>query len=246
MKLTVLGRYGPFPAPGGACSGYLLQSGDVALALDFGSGVLRNLLQKLPDLGLTAVLLTHLHSDHMSDMLVLRYALQQLSAHGRSVPLPLSIVAPDEPEAEFRQLAGSGVFDMVPARDGLRIRFGDLSVLLHRVMHPVPTYCFFIEHRGRRLFYTGDTGYFGNLVDLAQGAHVILADTGFLNREKTMDAAAHLTAGEAGLLAKLAGAEQLLCTHIWGGEDRDARILAEAKEYFPNTLVVEELHEYII
>ena len=124
MKLIVLGRYGPFPEPGGACSGYLLQSGDISLGLEMGSGSLRNLLRYLPDLNLTAMLVSHLHSDHMSDMLVLRYALQQLSAHGRPVPMPLSVVAPDEPEAEFRQLAGSGVFDMVPARDGLRIRFG--------------------------------------------------------------------------------------------------------------------------
>ncbi len=246
MKLTVLGRHGPFPAPGGACSGYLLQSGGITLVMDLGSGALGNLLRCVPDLNLTAVLLSHLHSDHMSDMLVLRYALQQLSAHERPVPMPLTVVSPDEPEAEFRQLAGSGVYDMVPARDGLRIRFGDMSIALHRVIHPVPTYCFDLEHQGRRLFYTGDTGYFAGLVDLAKGSNVILAGTGFLNAEKTAAIAPHLTAGEAGRLARQAGAEQLLCTHIWGGEPRDAAIRSEAMANFPNTLVVEEMHEYMI
>ena len=139
MKLTVLGRYGPFPAPGGACSGYLLQSGDISLGLEMGSGSLRNLLRYLPDLNLTAMLVSHLHSDHMSDMLVLRYALQQLSAHGRPVPMPLSVVAPDEPEAEFRQLAGSGVFDMVPARDGLRIRSPSRAGTMSNT--PLPASC---------------------------------------------------------------------------------------------------------
>lgn len=246
MKLTVLGRHGPFPAPGGACSGYLLESGGVTLVMDLGSGALSNLLRRVPGLSLTAVLLSHLHSDHMSDMLVLRYALQQLSARGQPVPMPLTVVSPDEPEAEFRQLAGSGVYDMVPARDGLRIRFGDMAIALHRVIHPVPTYCFDIEHQGRRLFYTGDTGYFAGLVDLAKGAHVILAGTGLLNAEKTTAIAPHLTAGEAGRLAQRAGAEQLLCTHIWGGEPREETILAEAKAHFPNTLVAEEMHEYMI
>lgn len=246
MKLTILGRHGPFPAPGGACSGYLLQSGGVTLVLDLGSGTLGNLLRYVPDLNLTAVLLSHLHSDHMSDMLVLRYALQQLSAHGYPVPMPLTVVSPDEPEAEFRQLAGSGVYDMVPARDGLRIRFGDMSISLHRVIHPVPTYCFDIERQGRRLFYTGDTGYFPGLGDMARGANVILAGTGLLNAEKTTSIAPHLTAGEAGRLAREASAEQLLCTHIWGGEPREEAILAEAKALFPNTLVAEEMHEYMI
>lgn len=246
MKLTVLGRYGPFPAPGGACSGYLLESEGLELVLDLGSGALSNLFKCLPGLNLTAVLLSHLHSDHMSDMLVLRYALQQLSAHGNPVPMPLTVVSPEEPEVEFRQLAGSGVYDMVPAKDGLRIRFADMAISLHRVIHPVPTYCFDIEHRGRRLFYTGDTGYFAGLIDLAKGASVILAGTGFLNAEKTTAVAPHLTAGEAGRLARDAGAEQLICTHLWGGEARDEAILAEAKANFPNTLVAEEMHEYMI
>ena len=38
MKLTVLGCNGPYPAPGGACSGYLLQEGDTGVLLDCGAG----------------------------------------------------------------------------------------------------------------------------------------------------------------------------------------------------------------
>ncbi|MDR0840491.1 MAG: MBL fold metallo-hydrolase [Christensenellaceae bacterium] len=250
MKLTVLGRYGPFPAPGGACSGYLVESGDIALALDMGSGALSNLLRCKGDLSLSAVLLSHLHSDHMSDMLVLRYALKQLSARGRPVPFPLTVVAPDEPESEYRQLAASGVYDMVRARDNLRIRFGNMTISLHRTMHPVPTYSFFIEHEGRKLFYTGDTGYFPGLANFAQGADVLLADTCFLNSDKPSGAgiAPHLTAGEAGKLAREAGASQLICTHLWGGGDAcyTAQILEQAQEMFPNVLIAEEMHEYQI
>lgn len=62
------------------------------------------------------VILSHLHSDHMSDMLVLRYALKQLHSRDRSIPTPLSVVAPSEPELEFRQLVSSGVYDMIAAR----------------------------------------------------------------------------------------------------------------------------------
>ncbi|MBK5244372.1 MAG: hypothetical protein JJE18_04980 [Eubacteriaceae bacterium] len=43
MKLTVLGNTGPFPAPGGACSGYLFESNGSRIILDFGSGVMANL-----------------------------------------------------------------------------------------------------------------------------------------------------------------------------------------------------------
>lgn len=41
MKLTVLGKYGPYPAVGGATSGYLLETGKASFVLDMGSGVFR-------------------------------------------------------------------------------------------------------------------------------------------------------------------------------------------------------------
>lgn len=48
MKLTVLGCNGPYPAPGGACSGYLLQEGDTGVLLDCGAGVLAQLEKHMP------------------------------------------------------------------------------------------------------------------------------------------------------------------------------------------------------
>ena len=150
MKLTVLGRHGPFPAPGGACSGYLIEAGDIKLCVDLGSGTLGNLRNILPGLKLDGILLSHLHSDHMSDMLVLRYALTQLSAKGTEIGLPMTVVAPETPEVEFRQLASSGVFEMVHAKAGLKLRFGEVTVTLYSSAHPVETYAFDIEHKGKR------------------------------------------------------------------------------------------------
>ena len=74
MKLTVLGNNGPFPAAGGACSGYLVIEGDKKILIDCGNGVLANLQKFIKLEEIDAVILTHLHSDHMSDMMVLRYA----------------------------------------------------------------------------------------------------------------------------------------------------------------------------
>ena len=73
MKLTVLGCNGPYPAPGGACSGYLLQEGDTGVLRDCGAGVLAQLEKHMPPQNLTAIVLSHLHYDHMSDMLPLIY-----------------------------------------------------------------------------------------------------------------------------------------------------------------------------
>ncbi len=246
MKLTVLGRHGPFPAPGGACSGYYIEAGDTKLCLDLGSGALGNLRRLLPGLELNGILLSHLHSDHMSDMLVLRYALPQLKAKGGELEMPMTVVAPETPETEFRQLSSSGVFEMIHAKDALKLRFGEVTVTLHSSAHPVETYAFDIEHRGRRLFYTGDTGIHTGLIRQCEGADILLADACFLSSEKPGENAPHLTALEAGRVAREAGVGQLICTHIWGGRDMADEVLAEARSRFPNTLVAEEMHEYFV
>ena len=43
MKLTILGCYGPYPSPQGACSSYLVEGGGVRILLDMGNGSLANL-----------------------------------------------------------------------------------------------------------------------------------------------------------------------------------------------------------
>ena len=246
MKLSVLGKYGPFPAPGGACSGYLLEAGDVSLVLDLGSGTLSRLRELKPLLNIDAVLLSHLHSDHAADMLVLRYALQQLSARGRHVPLPLSVVAPDAPEVEYRQLTSSGVYDMLPIQDKMRIHFQDVSVSFHRMIHPVPTYAMVFEHEGKKFVYTGDTGYHDDLPELCMNADLLLADTCFLQNEGGGSTSAHLTTREVAALAKKSHVRQLLCTHIWGGGYSDAQVLQEVSALCPGAMIAEEMHEYYI
>lgn len=246
MKLTVLGKYGPYPAPGGACSGYLLETDDVRLVMDMGNGTLSRLFQRGGISGLNAVLLSHLHSDHYADLLILRYALEQLHKRGKGIPMPLTVVAPDQPDIIFRQLAASGVYEMVTANDGMRFRFGSVSVTLHRMLHPVPTYAMDITDGRARIFYTGDTGWNNRLAGLCKGADILLADSCFLSSDKTTENAAHLTAREAGKLAREANVGRLICTHIWGGGYTDETVLAEACEEYPKAEAATELLTYYL
>ena len=113
MKLTILGNNGPYPAPGGACSGYLLSSdsGNTNVLLDCGTGVLSNLSRHLPWESLSAVILSHLHYDHMSDLLPMQYALQ---FHPRSAPLP--VIAPETP-SEVRRLLDAPAYALLPMEE---------------------------------------------------------------------------------------------------------------------------------
>ena len=79
MELTVLGMNGPFPAPGGATSGYLLCAGETRIQLDLGSGTLAALTARTAPEGLTALLLSHWHYDHCNDVLPLIYRLEAVA-----------------------------------------------------------------------------------------------------------------------------------------------------------------------
>ena len=82
MELTVLGCSGSFGAPGGgACSGYLLRSGDTSIWIDCGNGTFGHLQEHVAVEDLTAVVLTHGHPDHCVDIyglhVLLRYGIER-------------------------------------------------------------------------------------------------------------------------------------------------------------------------
>ena len=64
MFLTVFGRHGPYPRPGGACSGYYIEDGPTRVLIDCGAGVLSRLMEHVHPARLDAIVLSHLHFDH--------------------------------------------------------------------------------------------------------------------------------------------------------------------------------------
>src|SRR5262249_56407453 len=67
MKLTVLGCAGSFPGPDSPCSSYLVEAEGYRLLLDFGTGSLSSLQRHATLTSVDAILLTHLHADHVLD-----------------------------------------------------------------------------------------------------------------------------------------------------------------------------------
>ena len=125
MKLTVLGCNGPYPAPGGACSGYFLQEGDTGVLLDCGAGVLAQLEKHMPPQNLTAIVLSHLHYDHMSDMLPLIYRCPGLPVYLPGAPAAVRTLL--ENAFELHDIAQGG-------------QIGCLRMTACPGRHPVPAY----------------------------------------------------------------------------------------------------------
>ena len=87
MRLTVLGKSPSWEDAGGACSGYLIESGDTALLLDCGNGVFSKLRLHREYTDVDAVLVSHMHADHFLDLVPYAYALTYAP---RQQPVPVA------------------------------------------------------------------------------------------------------------------------------------------------------------
>lgn len=244
MKLTILGNNGPFPSAGGACSGYLIQERDRNILIDCGNGVLSNLLKFVKFEELDAIILTHLHSDHISDMMVLRYAVQIKMNRGL-IKNRLIVYAPKEPEAEFNRLDIKDAFYLKPINEDLVLSFDDMKISFKEMRHPVKCFAVSIENGIKRFVFSGDTAWCENIIEFCKNADLIMLDSGLLTRDKISENVPHLTAKECGMVAQLSGAKKLLLTHFWPDYDLK-ELLSEAKENFEIVEISKLLSTYEI
>ena len=221
MKLTVLGWQGPVPGAQGACSGYLLEAGcGAAIALDLGSGSLSRLVARRDPASLRAIVLSHLHWDHISDMLPLGYL-----AGANAVP----VYAKSEPAFARAALESVG-WKLHPHEE---FSVGPFRVSFFAARHPAPASCIKVECEGRTFVYTGDTNTLPGLERFAQGADLLLADAGLIEADWAEEKP-HLSPRLCAQLAARAGAKQLCVTHI-APKNEPASVLREAQGVFPNT-----------
>ena len=69
LKVVICGSRSPLPSPGRAESCVLVEAGDDIYIFDMGNGSVNNLTQyQLPWPNVKAILITHMHSDHMADL----------------------------------------------------------------------------------------------------------------------------------------------------------------------------------
>ena len=224
MKLTILGNNGPYPAPGGACSGYLLESdsGDTTILIDCGTGVLANLMAADALDRLDAVVLSHLHNDHMSDLLPMQYAIQ---FHPRKHPLP--VYAPQTPE-QIRAALDAPCYDLWLCTD---VTIGEMKLSFNPARHPVETNAIAVECDGKRFVFTGDSNTDPLVEFFCEGADLLLADAG-LSADDWKPTAPHYSAALCGELARNARAKRLLLTHFNPKYDPRA-LLEEARAAYP-------------
>ena len=241
MRLTVVGCSGSFAGPDSAASCYLLESEHEGrtwrVLLDLGSGALGSLQRFVDPLTVDAVLVSHLHPDHYFDISGL-YVMWRYHPDGARPPIPVwgprGIAKQSARAYGLRKDPGmSAEFDF-HEYDEQPIRLGPFTITASQVVHPITAYGLRVESEGAVLVYSGDTGPCPELVELAAGADLLLAESAFVeSADNPVDL--HLTGKQAGAAATEAGAARLVLTHIPPWHDVEV-CLKEARESYGGPL----------
>ncbi|HEX6341456.1 MBL fold metallo-hydrolase [Umezawaea sp.] len=248
MKITVLGCSGSVPGPDLPTSGYLVDADGFRMVVDLGAGTFGKLQTHCSPFDVDAVLLSHLHLDHCADFAALTTFRRhhprppydprerKLPVHapsGASVRLANAHAASrSEPESL------EDVFEFSALRPGT-FQLGPCTVTVAQMRHICEAYGFRFEVGGRSLVFSGDTAVCPELVELARGADVLMADTAWQDRGGRPDNL-HMSGVEAAGVAVEAGVGRLLLTHVLPWSDR-LGVLADAERVFPGrALLVEQ------
>jgi ribonuclease BN (tRNA processing enzyme) len=222
MRLTILGRSPAAPNPGEACAGYLVEGGKARVLVDIGPGVVAQLLTRHHPDELDAVVVSHMHADHMLDLVTLRYVYPW---RARPHDERLRVVMPPGSADQLLELA-RGVGNARHFEDSFRLSehdgssalaFNGLTLTPIETVHFIPCWGFRVEADGRKLSYTADTGPCGALADLADAADLLLSEATLRSLDEDAEPPeqrGHLLPAEAGEAARLGGSKRLMLTHL--------------------------------
>jgi ribonuclease Z len=267
MQVTLLGTGCPQVHPDRFGPASLVRVGEMSFLVDCGSGVTQRMAAAgVSGTKLDALLLTHLHSDHLVDL----YQLVISSWHqGRE--RPQRIFGPAGTRAfadatmevwrkereqriawECRPSTAAFELEITEFEEGVMFEADGLRISAFRVDHgPVkPAFGFLFETAQARVAFSGDTTVCDRLVDAAKGVDLLVHECfihgrmapGRMRSEQGLAnvAAYHTLSSDVGKVARRAGAGLLVLHHFIPVEfDRDA-LLRQVCADFPGPVVIGE------
>lgn len=259
MFVTILGSGAALPIGARRCSAQVLNIGGFKLLIDCAEATqdrIRYNHLKLQSINTIAI--SHLHGDHFFGLPGL---LSTMHLCGRTEAV--TVVAP----TGARQVIET-TFDLTGNHVGFPIEWVEMdfdegcrrvfenqrcTVDAFPLDHSVPDYGFRITERPRNAAaplvyaYCCDTAYDERILPHIAGADLLCLECTFSNEYERMAAERkHLTAGQAGRMARLAGVRQLLLTHISARFREPDLLLQQAQQEFQNTLIAADNQRYDI
>jgi len=243
MRVTLLGTGTPNPHPERFGPATLVEAGSQRLLFDAGRGVTIRLNQLgIPMREVTAVFVTHFHSDHLSGLPDIWLTGWLPPPFGRR-DQPLRVIGPEglsrildglrqafDPDIQIRlvdeQLPLQGIeFDVSEySADGVVFDQEGVTVTAFAVDHGQyikPSYGYRVDYAGRSVVMSGDTRFDENLIEAAQGTDVVIHEVAAAREEMLafderiqLILDHHTTPEEAGIVFDRVGPKLALYSHL--------------------------------
>jgi ribonuclease Z len=246
MEITVVGSGTVVPRLARRQSCVVVEAGEETCAFDLGSGAVRGMVRAgLDPFGVDRVFFTHFHPDHTVDVVPLMFAFMYGAEQQREKPLHLYGPEP------FRAF-----FDGITAVWG-EWMLGDypteISALPHAcpspldlpgfglrwapVKHRPESIAYRLEGENGAFVYTGDTEYAETVVELARDAHTLLIECSFPD---DVPVPGHLTPSSVARIAREAGVERVVLTHVYPQADALDLVAEVGRGYEGEVLMAED------
>lgn len=237
MKLTVVGCAPAWTRrPGRASSCYLVELDGRAVVLDMGQGAFSELARYRYPADVGGVLISHLHADHLVDLVPLRHFLNFEAQARDSVRLH----GPGELRRRFDAFqAEKGFLGALPG-DALEpgtFELAGMHVEARHVTHIEDSYAFRLtpaDGGGPGLIYSGDCAVADDLLPLLHEGDTLLCEAAF--GAGPGGGGAHITAQEAARVAAAGRVSRLILTHIL--DRHDEQRTREAADEFGNEVLL--------
>ncbi len=162
-----------------------------------------------------------MHADHSGDLPLARNAVKSGTLYDK-IQGKMPVYLPGEPALNY------SVIDTY--QDGLHLNIienlpkesiynvadvGNFQLKFFEVEHTMLAYGVRIKADGKTIVYTGDTQFFPGLIDFAKDADLFISEATVLEKNKNYALGRHLTAIQAGEIARKANVKKFLPTHFF-------------------------------
>jgi ribonuclease BN (tRNA processing enzyme) len=260
LTMTILGAGPAAPNTGGACSGYLVQQDGTAVLVDCGSGIAGRLVQHVPANRLHGVAISHFHPDHYFDLVPLYYVIKfgEPRPPGYSPLVPLHV--PPGGREFLRQLGRlisdkptmlEDVFQVCEYVPSVDTPIGELTFTFCSVQHYIASHAMRIRgSSGATLVFSSDVAPCQELVEAARDADLFMCESALVDPshdEADPRKRGHMSAQEAGAIAREAGARRLMLTHFRSTDSLDEHHRSAATATFGGSVeLAREGEQYVV
>jgi len=242
-ELIILGSGTGVPSLRRASPGLAVLTEDFVILIDSGPGTLRKMLEA----GITyqdpdVLLYTHIHPDHVSDLVPILFACKYAELPRQKDLLCIGGPGFRRHFEKLKEVYGSwidpGSYRLaVMETPAEPLTFGQLKIFSRPVSHLAESVAFRVEDRdGKSIAISGDTDYCRTIIELASDADLLVLECSFPDGRKVEG---HLTPSLAGRIGLESRCGKLLLTHLYPVCDQ-YDIVEQCRRVYPGEIILAE------